>query len=260
MEEKIINAYTVQRLSVKKVADKFGVTQDRVTKIQKKNGVQLRSLSESHSLPVDSNYFDEINAEEKAYWLGFIYADGYVTKNIFGIKLHEKDEEHLEKLKECLKSTHHIGHYINKTGFSKHEVGTPYCSLTIVNEQLVRGLVKQGVLYNKSATIPFPTEEIVPAPLLHHFVRGYFDGDGSVYGSVKAPAASFDGNQGFISTLLEVIRNVTGTKCNVQPDHSIFCIKLGGRNIIQKLYDYMYSDATVFLGRKKQRFEEILNL
>ena len=224
------------------------------------NGVHLRSSSEAHSLSVDSEYFDRIDTEEKAYWLGFIYADGYITKNIFGIKLQESDSEHLDKLKECLRSAHHIGHYVGKTGFSNTEFGTAYCSLTIENKDLVRGLVNQGVQYNKSSTILFPTAEIVPDSLLHHFIRGYFDGDGSVYGSERFPAASFDGNQRFISTLLEVIRNATGTKANIHPDRSIFCIKLGGRNVIKKLYDYMYSNATVFLRRKKQRFEKILNL
>jgi hypothetical protein len=79
-----------------------------------------------------------------------------------------------------------------------------------------------------------------------------------VYGSAKAPAASFDGNEVFISVLLDVIKDVTHSSSSYYKDHSIFCIKLGGKNIIRRLYEYMYADANVFLGRKKQKFEQIL--
>ena len=43
--------------------------------------------------------FDEINSPEKAYWLGFIVADGYLNddKNMLRIKLGNKDKSHLEK-------------------------------------------------------------------------------------------------------------------------------------------------------------------
>lgn len=100
MEEKIIDAYTVQKLSIAKVAAQFGITADRVLSILKKNNIPRRSSSESHKLPVDSNFFHEINTEEKAYWLGFMYADGYVTNRTMGIKLQESDSSHLEMLKK----------------------------------------------------------------------------------------------------------------------------------------------------------------
>lgn len=244
-------------LSVDKIKKLFGITAHAVTKILRAHNVKLRNASESHKLPVDSNYFEVIDTEDKAYWLGFMYADGYVTKNIMGVKLRESDSEHLEKFKQALKSSHKIGHYVLNSGFSQG-LNAPYCSLTIVDDKLVADLKRCGVVPNKSKVVVFPTELIVPRHLVHHFIRGYFDGDGSVYGSAKAPAASFDGTKEFLDVLLKILKEAIGTNCNVHHDHSIYCIKLGGHNIIKQLFQYMYKDATVFLGRKKQRFEEYL--
>ena len=122
----------------------------------------------------------------------------------------------------------------------------------------MRDLIYNGVAYNKSSIVKFPSEDIVPNDLVHHFIRGYFDGDGSVYGSQKAPAASFDGTKEFLDQLLNRLKEKVPTNSSVYKDHSIWCIKLGGKNIIRSLYNYMYNNATVFLGRKKRKFEEIL--
>lgn len=230
-------------------------------RILKKNNIPRRSLSASHKLPVDSDFFHTIDTEDKAYWLGFMYADGYITKRgkrmTMGVSLQDSDSDHLESFKKSLHSEHKIGHYVNTSGCSKN-IGSPYCSLTIVDSQLVSDLERHGVFYNKSKILQFPTSDVVPNKLLHHFIRGYFDGDGSVYGSVKAPCASFDGTESFMGQLLETLRKPLGTNAHIHKDHSIYCIKLGGRNVITKLFNYMYKDATVFLGRKKLKFEEII--
>ena len=256
-----MNAYTVQKLSVQKIANQYGIPTSRVDKILKAHNVHKRSLKESHKLSVDSTFFSVIDSEEKAYWLGFMYADGYITKHknrlTMGLNLHESDSSHVELFKKALQSQHKIGHYLNTTGYAG-SAGSPYCAIHIVDDQLVNDLQNKGVVFRKSRILTFPSNDIVPDALIHHFIRGYFDGDGSVYGSAKAPCVSFDGTESFISMLLEKLRDPIKTKSRIYKDHSIYCIKLGGKNIINNLYRYMYKDATVFLGRKKHKFEEIL--
>lgn len=157
-------------------------------------------MSEAHKLPVDSFFFHHIDSEEKAYWLGFMYADGYVTGSVMGVKLHIKDIDHLQKFREDIQSQHTIGTYVMKSGFANAN-GTPYCSLTIKDKQLVQDLNDCGVTYNKSKTLVFPTEDVVPSHLIHHFIRGYFDGDGSVYASSATPSISFEGTKEFLERL-----------------------------------------------------------
>lgn len=98
-------------------------------------------------MPVNSQYFSSIDTEAKAYWLGFIYADGYVTGDVFGIKLSLKDISHLEKLKKAIESHHKIGTYKSKSGYND---GNEYCSLTINNRSFVTSLLAVGVDYRKS--------------------------------------------------------------------------------------------------------------
>lgn len=101
-------------------------------------------------------FFEVIDTEEKAYWLGFIYADGCVSKTSnqdrFEIKLKRTDLDHVEKLKKSLQSEHKICFGVTDNEFGKCE----YCSLNIVNQKLVDDLVSKGVFYNKSNILEPP--------------------------------------------------------------------------------------------------------
>ena len=66
----------------------------RVSQSPKRWGIKTRSLSDSHKVYyLNENYFEKIDTEEKAYWLGFIYADGYITGDKLGISLAKCDKE-----------------------------------------------------------------------------------------------------------------------------------------------------------------------
>ena len=54
--------------------------------------------------------FDTIDSEEKAYWLGFIYADGWISdaNNCFTLTLQQRDVEHLLKFNEFIANKNSI--------------------------------------------------------------------------------------------------------------------------------------------------------
>ena len=174
-------------------------------------------------------------------------------------KLIGSDSDHLLKLKTALHSEHKIGHYVGNTGYNNN---TNYCSLTIKNKHLVDSLIDKGVVYNKSKVLRFPTNDIVPAKLIHHFIRGYFDGDGSVYFSPPHGyiGISIDGTEMFLSKVLEIFSSVSGTHAKLyESKGTIKSLKVGGSKQVKAIYEYMYKDATVFLGRKKDRFDTYFN-
>ena len=250
---KLIDLYSVPSISIKQLSEQYNIDPRRIKRIFVKRGIPIKSLSELYTKKFDHNFFDIIDSEEKAYWLGFIYADGYVTNSVFGVKLSDKDSDHLLKLKMALHSEHKIGHYVGNTGYNNN---TNYCSLTINNEHLVNSLIDNGVVYNKSKVLRFPNSEIVPDELVHHFIRGYFDGDGSVY-FTRYICISFEGTESFLLPLLNILSEISGTKAklyNSKNGHK--SLKIGGSIQVKTIYDYMYKDATVFLGRKKVRFDE----
>lgn len=117
--------------------------------------------------PLIKNIFHIIDTEEKAYWLGFLYADGYVSKyNQIEVSLSLEDEEHLIKLKQFINTN---------TNIIKDE---HRCRLLFCSKELANDLAQLGCVNNKSLILQFPTEQQVPQELIRHFLRGYVDGDG----------------------------------------------------------------------------------
>lgn len=131
--------------NIHKVAKFFGVSTSPIKRVLNENHVELSN----RRFFVDETYFDEIDSEEKAYWLGFIYADGYIRERKSGksleIKLAVKDKKHLELFREHLKSTHKITEGVNevryKGGISKSEI----CAIAIYSSKIVESIKRQGV-------------------------------------------------------------------------------------------------------------------
>ena len=251
--DELINLYSVPSVSLTQLSKRYGVDPRKIKRILRENNIPIKSLSIIHTKNFDKHFFDVIDSEEKAYWLGFIYADGYVSGSIFGIKLSEHDSDHLTLFKSAIQSEHNIGHYIGTTGYNND---TPYCSLTIDNNYFVESLISKGVIYNKSKILKFPDNSIVPDNLLHHFIRGYFDGDGSVY-IRRYICISFEGTESFLLPLLDILSEISGTHSNLyNSKNGHKSLKVGGSIQVKSIYEYMYKDAIVFLGRKKKRFED----
>lgn len=261
----IINLYSVQRLSVCKISAQYGVHDSVITRVLKENGVEIRNNNFYKTKYCNDMFFDTIDSEEKAYWLGFIYADGCLSKtqtsSRIEIKLAETDRCHLEKFKRSLQSEHNIGTYVGTNGYN---IGKPYCSIAIVNQHLADGLMRNGVVYQKTHILKFPSENQVPEHLIKHFIRGYFDGDGSVYCHKDSGIGgiSFTGTENMLNGILDSIKAIIPTTTQVYKyrDKDIYDLKIGGSNYFRKCYEYLYDNATIFLDRKKDKFESILGI
>ena len=232
-----------------------------------KNGIHIRDLRESHELPYDKTYFEKIDTPNKAYWLGFIYADGSISKrNIFSIKLTINDKEHLYKLKEDMNAKHIIGEYEMETQYGH----VKYCMFNIHNIQLCEQLKKLGVNQNKTQECNFPNENIIPKKYIWDFIRGFFDGDGSVYKSniqwrnikYQYPSISFTGTEHMLSSILKEIKKYYDTNTSVRKyynDKSVYDLKFGGSNLVNTIYHLLYDNAQTYLERKKEVFDYFLD-
>lgn len=119
----------------------------------------------------NKDYFSQIDNAEKAYWLGFIYADGYISsQDRFGIELSILDFNHLQKFANALDSNIRI-----KTRTRNNR---EFCNITIKNSKIHNDLINKGVFFNKTKNIHFPTREQLPEKYNKDFIRGFFDGDG----------------------------------------------------------------------------------
>ena len=152
--------YVVNKLSMPKIANKYNVGLGCIWANFKRLGLQARSDREkSLKYSCDNDYFDVIDTQDKAYWLGFISADGYIasarkqnTKRV-GISLHERDAAHLDKFKACIKGNMPVKHYVEKRGYAS---GIKYCRIMISGNKMADDLIRHGVLEHKNCImLPF---------------------------------------------------------------------------------------------------------
>jgi intein-encoded DNA endonuclease-like protein len=124
-------------------------------------------------------------------------------------------------------------------------------------------LINLGCVPNKSLILKFPTEEQVPEKFLSHFIRGFFDGDGSVTkNKIHAVDISFCSVETFLIPLSNFLKsklNINISKFYKRYKHKL--ISAGSIFIYQRydnpiFYNYIYKDAGKFyIKRKKEKFE-----
>lgn len=236
--------------SIYNISLKFGISTNAVTNCLIDHNV-LDSNRTTRSNKYDKNIFKMIDTEEKAYWLGFLYADGYVDINK-GIELTLKadDLEHIEKFKAFMKSNHKISYRKNVNAYR----------ICITSQELAQDLTNLGCYQAKSLTLKFPTKEQVPEHLIHHFMRGYFDGDGCICMNKKQLIFSVLGTKEFLDKYEKIILNVLNkNKPNKRHnDGKAYNIRYGGNKQCEKIFDFLYKDATIYLKRKYDKFIAVL--
>jgi intein-encoded DNA endonuclease-like protein len=251
-KEFIINEYLSGKSSTN-ISKEQKLSTETVCEILRKQGIMKKKGDVSfrkHSF--DYDFFKKVDTEEKAYWLGFIYADGNIKSDNYTFVLTIKVDDilHLEELKKVIKYSGEI----------KIEDNDKYkrCSLVINSQHLCADFLKLGVTPRKTFTIKFPTEEQVPNELMSHFLRGYFDGDGYVEKNGKE--IEIIGTTEFLFGFTQKIYENTELSCSYIGDKNKFTngiqsLMYYGAKRCSKIYDYLYKDATVYLDRKEKRFK-----
>jgi hypothetical protein len=222
----------------------------------------------------DENFFQKINTESKAYWLGFIAADGYINinKREVNITLAIVDKEHLIKLlKDLNHSDHNVLKY-RKTAYSEKHRKTEKVTLNLSSIKMNQDLRDKGLDNNKSETL----KELIgiPEELKHHFIRGFFDGNGGValmtqrtkgYNktigwhdkSYRCPAFYLTSTYDFLSFINKSLPFQCKT---IQLDtRTAYSYTVSYRSKIRfiAIRDYLFYNATVYLERKFQKIQEI---
>lgn len=238
----------------------------------KNNGVKIRNLRDSHLIKrFNENYFDIIDTEDKAYFLGFIYADGNVRINIHkkGYKSYitsiaQMEKEPLEKFIKCINGENiKISEYLSKNK-------TIVYSVSLNSKTLFDSLVLNGCIPNKSLILEFPK---INDNLINHFIRGYFDGDGSVFKTknkvkYKTHSAIYEysgvsicGTYEFLSELKNSISHFL--KGNLYKEKrkstNTWYLRFDSNKTTKIFYEYLYKESKTFLQRKKNKFEQLIN-
>ena len=215
---------------------------------------------------VNQNYFDAIDNEWKAYWLGFLYADGCnrISDNrgkmeyVLSISLASIDVEHLYKFANSIQTNVPIKQHSfilnNKVYYDDR--------INICNQRICESLNKMGCTPKKSLTLRFPNNDIVPDYLIRHFIRGYFDGDGCIHVSFKDKRASvsFVGTEDFLFELRKILcnaLNITETVIQSKAGTKAKQISWGNIRSCELIFKYLYQDCNIYLNRKFEKFNTL---
>lgn len=235
-----------------------------------KNAVQLKCNRLGLTLPekytYDVNFFEAIDTEDKAYWLGFIFADGYVTKSetgsSLGIELSQKDSSHLKKFNKSINGNVEVKYRTrdkSKDDFIKADE-TYSCSIRLFRNKIVDDLSKYGVVPRKTY-LDNRISELIPKNLIRHFIRGYFDGDGTAYFEPKKDKQMRYIIYGISKTILEDIRKelyengiysviISDDRDLYKKTATCYRLKINGLKNTINFYDYLYKDSKIYLDRK----------
>ena len=259
----IIDSY-LNGMPCTKLGVKYSVPHKCILKILHKYNVKVDGNKIKRKYTINLNYFDKIDTSNKAYILGFLYADGSVNykKATLTMSLQEEDKYILEAIKDEIGSNRPL-EYLDYS--NKHNFGYCYKNqyrMSIFNKHMVDSLSNIGMVQNKSLVLKFPN---IPKELYSHFIRGYFDGDGSFsYYFVKGN----DKLQTIITItsthcFCESIRNILIEELNI-PGGGIYeasckngitkVLSFGGNEQNKIILDWLYKDAKMFLKRKHDKY------
>lgn len=255
--QKIIDMYSKRR-PLKAIGRETGIAPKQIKKwlIQQKLWTGHRFLP----LYFDEFFFDNIDTEEKAYWLGFFFADGYLTQssNNLGIELKATEIKHLEKFRQTLQAEHTVKVYHKNSTFGPQD----NCRFVIGSKHMKAILLSYFGTVDKTHNGHLPKLE--NPQLIRHLIRGFFDGDGSISlgsrpGGLVPFGLSFTGRK----EVLEYIEEVSGFIWSWSqrfPESGVdnYQISCGRVNDAINFLKYMYEDSTIYLDRKKERCDFIL--
>jgi hypothetical protein len=249
-KEEIINHYKESK-SIILTSKYFEIGKRTITKFLKEKNVTI--VNYQNVTTVNENSFNKIDSEEKAYWLGFLYADGNVSKTHNGVELtlKESDLSHLEKFKEFLKTDTKIYYKAKQKAYK----------LSFKSPGIKKDLINLGCVPAKSLILTFPSEEQVPTKYLQHFIRGYFDGDGSLsYAKSCAntyTSISIMGTKIFLNNLIKIL-NISNYRIYTKGNELIGQLTLNRKEGVDFI-NYIYENANIYLNRKYKRYEIFKN-
>lgn len=243
-------------ISVASLTKEFRANKRFITKCFKQYNHTVVNLQ--NQLSVREDLFQSISTEEDAYWLGFLYADGCITDNghVY-LSLKSTDKIHLEKFSKYINCRNEVKIYRAKCGNKIYEK----CSIQFASQHLKSNFIRLGIIPRKSLILTFPTFEQVPEHLMIYFIRGYFDGDGHIKNNKNTIAFELLGTYEFLEGLVCFLKL---EKCEylIRKDkrhfNNTYRLILKTQKSLE-LFHNIYDKATIYLDRKYEKFNEILD-
>lgn len=276
--EEIIRLYNDGN-NITEISKKVHSKRATVSRILKNENIKIKrtyeyytskELARTKKYFFNERFFQNIDNPIKAYWLGFLYADGCVTYSKtksekkwkcgrLDVRLKSDDDYMLHNLNYDMEGNVPVTYYIVKLKSTQKEYHA--CRISFNNSDLANDLERHGCTRNKSLTLAFPKH--LPENLLSHFMRGYIDGDGSVGRYVNERNDTFQlsllGTKEFLFDFKNVlVKNEIRVTAITKTKSKAYVMTMSGKENMNKVFKFLYSGANRFLERKRNIFIETL--
>lgn len=251
--KQIKNLYE-QKYTIKEICEELHFYKTTVSTYLKSIGFTLTNSGQfKKQYSFDESYFERIDTEDKAYILGLFFADGSISRNSFQLTLKNQDKELLEKINKCIDSNYPIYY---RPAHGGYENAKDQNFIGITSKKLYNDLFKLN-MKNKDTI-----KNLIPKKLMSHFIRGVFDGDGCICNYSRKNECEFY-ILAFESLLIEFNEYFKDNDIIFNnPKHKkayIYKIRKSGKNNIIQIYNLLYKDASIYMNRKHQIWEVIIN-
>lgn len=244
-----------------KICRKFNMPRTSVTRYAIRYNLYSTKFSREFKNYINEDYFKNIDTSEKAYWLGFIMADGCITRRknngelSFIITIQQSDHNHLIKM---AKAFDFDPNKIKKGSKLRRETTCYYSQIRTYNQEFCKNLYSHGIIERKSGYESLPKE--IPDNLIRDFVRGFYDGDGNIDERQKSVTVSsmskqilIDIQRWFLTKNIET----TPIRISIQKSKKEFYSLYVRHKSLPRFADYIYYDGCISLDRKQLAINNI---
>jgi hypothetical protein len=265
--KRIIELYELGT-GIQELADIFHYSRKTIKKKFLELNIKIRSRGNSirkHKI-FNENYFETVDTEEKAYFLGLLFSDGtnqITPRNRVRIQLVEQDSYILEKLSNIFYQK--VVLYTSDKNFRKNYKHQVAKSFEIMSRKISEDLYAYGMVQAKSLILEFPKR--LDSNLYRYFIKGMTDGDGHIalYKKKKYFNWGLIGTYDICINIQKIIKNDLNInthmrKRNKNNDKNTYTLSIGGNVQLEKFLDWMYKNSSIHLIRKYNKYLELKNI
>lgn len=262
-----LSEFVKSKANRKEISSILGCCESSVTRILKKYGLSLSK----RKYDVDETFFEKINTPEKAHFLGWLASDGTVGKQgyIFSLYVQKRDEDIIDTLLKSCNSNHKIRTVSNDRAGQLFKSHQPIVGFSIGSKKMVSDLRRLGLNEGKSYNITWPP---IPENMDKYFIRGYFEGDGSISRAKQNGAMIFSicgaskeiiyeiRDRIHLHTSIFIPINIKKGDTSKRTVDLYYMTKQGDSSIV-KIMDWLYSgEEHLALKRKYEKYLECKSL